>query len=245
MINYLKQQYGFYKLKRDFWKDFNSLVESQMKTSKRLLIDKNDILPCYWDNTNETDFDHHYVLHTAWANRKISELKPSKHIDISSSLFFCTSLSAFINVEFFDYRPANINLSNLKMGSADLTNLHFESESIESLSCLHTVEHIGLGRYGDPIDYDGDLKAIKELKRVVAKGGSILFVVPVGKPKIIFNAHRIYSYEQIIDYFKGFVLKEFSLITDDDQGGQLIINASSDLSDKQNYGCGCFMFKKE
>ena len=86
------------------------------------------------------------------------------------------------------------------MGSADLTQLHFESESIESLSCLHTVEHIGLGRYGDPIDYDGDLKAIRELKRVVVKGGSILFVVPVGKPKIIFNAHRIYSYEQIINY---------------------------------------------
>ena len=65
MINFLKQKYGFYKLKRNFWKDFNSLIESQMKTSKRLIIDKNDILPCFWDNTSETVFDHHYVLHTA------------------------------------------------------------------------------------------------------------------------------------------------------------------------------------
>ena len=91
---------------------------------------------------------------------------------------------------------------------------------------MHTIEHIGLGRYGDPIDYDGDLKAIKELKRVIKIGGSIIIVVPVGKPKIIFNAHRIYSYDQIISYFNGFKLKEFSLITDSNKGGELLFNAT-------------------
>ena len=51
--------------------------------------------------------------------------------------------------------------------------------------------------YLSPIDPEGDLKAVKELSRVVTKGGSLLFVVPVGKPRIQFNAHRIYSYKKI------------------------------------------------
>ena len=67
---------------------------------------------------------------------------------------------------------------------------------------------------GDPIDPEGDLKAITELKRVVKKGGSILFVVPVGKPKIMFNAHRISDPTMILNYFSGFELRNFSLVTD-------------------------------
>lgn len=107
---------------------------------------------------------------------------------------------------------------------------------------MHTVEHIGLGRYGDHIDPNGDLKAMNELTRVVATGGSFLFVVPVGKPKIEFNAHRIYSYGQIMSYFSKLTLKEFSLVTD---SGKFIENATSKDSDAQAYGCGCFWFIKK
>jgi hypothetical protein len=109
---------------------------------------------------------------------------------------------------------------------------------------MHVIEHIGLGRYGDPIDPDGDIKSINELKRVVAPGGSVLFVVPVGRPKIEFNAHRIYSYEQIIGYFSGMELKEFSLVPDNYVETGLIVNADPSLVQHQTWGCGCFWFKK-
>ena len=244
MINYLKQQFGLLKLKKAFWEEFNFLKKSDKTKGERLSLEKENIMPCYWDKTINTDFDHHYVLHTAWASRKVLQIAPKKHIDIASSLYFCTSVSSFVPVEFYDYRPAKIELTNLTTGKGDLTNLHFDSNSIESLSCMHTVEHIGLGRYGEPLDYDGDLKAIAELKRVVKKGGHLLFVVPVGKPKIVFNAHRIYAYEQILKYFEGFDIVEFSLITDDEKSGQLIVNASPDLAAEQEYGCGCFLLKK-
>ncbi|HET6990698.1 MAG TPA: DUF268 domain-containing protein, partial [Bacteroidia bacterium] len=148
-------------------------------------------------------------------------------------------------VKFYDYRPARLDLDNLTSEPADLTNLNFPDNSIASLSCLHTVEHVGLGRYGDPIDYDGDLKAIAELKRVVKPGGSLLFVTPVGKSKVMFNAHRIYSYDQVLDYFEGFELKEFSLVPDNEKDGGLIQNSTKEMSDKQNYGCGCFWFVKK
>jgi hypothetical protein len=106
---------------------------------------------------------------------------------------------------------------------------------------MHTIEHIGLTRYGDKLDNEGDLKAISELKRVVSENGNLLIVVPIGKPKIIFHAHRIYSYSQIISYFDGFSLKNFSLITDSND----FINPSTELeANKQNYGCGCFWFVK-
>lgn len=109
---------------------------------------------------------------------------------------------------------------------------------------MHVVEHIGLGRYGDPLDYNGDLKAINELIRVLQPGGNLLFVVPIGAPVIMFNAHRIYSYSQIISYFDQLDLKEFSLIPDNGAEVGIIENASEDLANKQRYACGCFWFKK-
>jgi hypothetical protein len=109
---------------------------------------------------------------------------------------------------------------------------------------MHVVEHIGLGRYGDTISPDGDLVAMNELSRVLAVNGDLLFVVPLGQPKVVFNAHRIYSYQQIIDCFRALELVEFALIPDNPAQGGLITNASHDLADSQEYGCGCFWFKK-
>jgi SAM-dependent methyltransferase len=210
----------------------------------RFTIPFNNIYPCIKDKTLTTGFDRHYVFHTAWAARVVKEIYPKKHIDISSSLYFCSLLSAFIPIEFYDYRPANLDLSNLTCLHADLLKLPFATDSVPSISCMHTVEHIGLGRYGEPIDPDGDLKAIEELKRVTTKGGSLIFVVPVGKPRIAWNAHRIYSYEQIISAFQGFTLKEFSLIPEHESRGGLIRNANPELVKNEDYGCGCFWFIK-
>lgn len=109
---------------------------------------------------------------------------------------------------------------------------------------MHTIEHIGLGRYGDTVDPDGDIKAIRELQRVVKPGGSILFVIPIGKPKIQFNAHRIYSYDMIMEFFQGFELANFSLIPDNASDTGIINNATREQSNEQKYGCGCFWFKK-
>ncbi|MGA2296495.1 MAG: DUF268 domain-containing protein [FCB group bacterium] len=210
--------------------------------SKRFSLKFLDFYPCLFDKTENTTFDAHYIYHPAWAARILAQYKPKVHIDISSTIAFCTMLSAFINTKFYDFRPAKLDLDNLSSDHADLLSLPFDNDSIESLSCMHVVEHIGLGRYGDPLNYDADLKAISELSRVVATGGNLLFVVPVGKnAKILFNAHRIYTYKQIIDYFNGFDLMEFSLVSDN---GDFLRNASQKLSDEQIYGCGCFWFKK-
>ncbi len=200
--------------------------------------------PLLFDITKNTQFDTHYVYHSAWAARIISLRKPSKHIDISSNLYFIGIVSAFVPVEFYDYRPANLALTGIQSGFADLYKLPFKTDSISSLSCMHVVEHVGLGRYGDKLDPDGDIRAVEELKRVLAPGGSLLFVVPVGKPRIMFNAHRIYAYDMVLDMFSDVRLKEFSLIPDDALEAGIIQNASREQANGQKYGCGCFHFQK-
>lgn len=204
-----------------------------------------DRYPCLLDNTTNTDFDRHYVYHTAWAARVVRDINPSKHVDIASSLHFSTIVSAFINVDFYDYRPAKLDLDNIDSLHGDLMGLPFEDGAVKSLSCMHVIEHVGLGRYGDPLDFEGDLKAIKELVRVLKPGGHLLFVTPVGRPRIMFNAHRIYSFEQIISYFHVLKLREFSLVPDNPSNGSFIRNADPALVKEQAYGCGCFHFVKE
>jgi SAM-dependent methyltransferase len=209
----------------------------------RFPIDLRDFHPQIKDKTVTTNFDRHYVYHTAWAVRKVAAINPAYHVDISSLLHFSGMLSAFVPVRFYDYRPADINLSNLTSEHADLLKLPFADNSIVSLSCMHTVEHVGLGRYGDPIDPDGDLKAIKELIRVLQPGGNLLFVVPVGRPHIEYNAHRVYSYAQVIEYFSDLELREYYLIPE--ASGAPIINATAEQTAKENYACGCFWLVKK
>jgi hypothetical protein len=220
-------------------------TKGEKGASERFYISLRNIYPCINDRTPTTSFDRHYIFHTAWASRKVKEINPTLHTDISSSLYFCSIVSAFIPVNFYDYRPAQLNLSNLQSKHADLAKLPFEDNSIESISCMHTIEHVGLGRYGDPIDPNGDLKAVRELIRVTRPGGSILFVVPIGGiAEIQFNAHRIYTYDVIVDYFNALHLVEFSLIPGDESRGGIMTHAKKEDADKELYGCGCFWFRK-
>lgn len=200
--------------------------------------------PRLGDNTTNTHFSRHYIYHPAWAARIISKINPKKHIDISSTLHFSTIVSAFIHIDFYDYRPAKLNLTNITSKHANLLSLDFPNNSIKSLSCMHTIEHIGLGRYGDEINPKGDIKAFSELERVLAPEGDLLIVVPIGKPKILFNAHRIYSYKQVLNALPKLKLKEFSLIPDKNFNNDIIYNTSEEIANKQKYGCGCFWFTK-
>jgi len=236
-----KSLYSYFCFASEFLR-FKKLTGAGLQ---RFTVNWKDRYPCLTDKTSETSFDRHYIYHPAWAARILAQTKPSCHVDISSSLHFCSIVSAFIPVRFYDYRPAVLGLGNLEAEHADLLSLPFPDCSIKSLSCMHVIEHVGLGRYGDPLDPDGDLKAIAELKRVLALGGDLLFVVPVGKPaRVMYNAHRIYQYEQILDYFNKMELKEFALIPDAASEGGLVRNAQKQQADQQKYGCGCFWFRK-
>jgi hypothetical protein len=208
--------------------------------------------PVLWKNRNpflkektaQSGFDRHYIYHTAWAARMVRQANPAFHVDISSSLYFCSIVSAFVPVRFYEFRPPDLVLSNLSTGPADLNALPFESGSVASLSCMHVVEHAGLGRYGDQLDPSGDLSAIAELTRVLAPAGSLLFVVPLGRPLLRFNSDRTYSYGQIVEYFKGLTLVHYAFIPQSFANGPMVEDPPQETRDCGREGCGCFMFTK-
>jgi SAM-dependent methyltransferase len=195
------------------------------------------------DRTAQTPFDRHYIYHTAWALRQLQKHKPRLHVDIASSLYFVALGSAFVPMRHLDYRVPLLALDNLACDAGDLMSLPFADNSIESLSCMHVIEHVGLARYGDPLDPLGDIKAANELSRVLAHDGRFLFAAPVGRARVCFNGHRIYSFEMVCELFRELEIAEWALIPGEPPDG-LVENAAPELINQQRYGCGCFVFRK-
>jgi SAM-dependent methyltransferase len=241
VLSFLNQQRSEQVLST-FREEFDRFV-GLVGNDPRLQVSPDDINPQLSDRGSVTPIDRHYTYHPAWAARVLARTRPSKHVDISSIVSFCAIVSAFVPVEFYDFRPAPVELDGLYAGAADLTRLPFASDSIASLSCMHVIEHIGLGRYGDPLDPDGDLKAIGELVRVLAPGGDLLVATPVGRPRVAFNAHRVYDHEAFARYFAPLELVEFAFIEERGEGG-LIVAPSPERVRTESYGCGCFWFRK-
>ena len=105
------------------------------------------------------------------------------------------------------------------------------------MSCLHVAEHIGLGRYGDPLDPAGTRKAAGELQRVLAPGGQLLFSLPVGRPRVDFNAHRVHDPHRVRALFPELELAEFAGV---DDAGRFARDRTLDELADQTYACGMF-----
>jgi SAM-dependent methyltransferase len=198
--------------------------------------------PCLGDSNASIPFEPHYFYHPAWACRVLREIAPRHHVDISSIVGFAGMFSAFCPTTYYEYQPPEITLADLTVGKVDLSALPFASGSLPSLSCMHVIEHIGLGRYGDALDADGDVRAARELARVLAPGGHFLLVTPMAEvPRLEFNAHRVYSYRAVLDLFPDLVVREFALVQDGHRRG-LIRHADPSLLAGQRFACGCFHF---
>jgi SAM-dependent methyltransferase len=201
-----------------------------------------DTAPQLGDDTSLTPFDRHYFYQDIWAFRKIKESGVEAHVDVGSRIDLIGFLSVICRVRFVDIRPLVVDLPNFQCVSGSILDLPMENDSIPSLSCLHVAEHIGLGRYGDPLDPHGTRNACRELARVLAPGGNLYFSLPVGKPRLCFNAHRIHAVEQILEYFRGLNLVEFSGIGDD---RRFVTNIAPDTFQNADYACGLFHFTKK
>lgn len=214
----------------------------QLKLLNKLDKNKNfkiiEYYPCLFDNLEYTPVEPVYFFQDSWGARKISEMKPKHHYDIGSSVKTMSILSQFVPITMIDIRPIELELPNLFFQKGSILELPFEDNSIDSLSALCVVEHIGLSRYGDPLDPFGSEKAIKELKRVLKNGGILLFSVPVdSENKIYFNAHRAFTRDYIIELFSDMELIEEKYI----YGTKMYNNYDS----SKGFGTGLYMFRKK
>jgi hypothetical protein len=212
-----------------------------MRTAGAQKISMLDMQPCLGDWSTYTPFDAHYFYQGAWLARLLSGAKPVQHVDIGSSALTMSVLSAWVNTIFMDYRPLKASLPGLVSVSGDILRLPFEDDSVNSLSCLHVIEHIGLGRYGDPLDPHGSSKAAQELQRVMKQGSKLFLSLPIGRERVCFNAHRVHLPDSVVKMFSGLKLVEFSYV--DDEGRLMEYRIPSSASHLQ-YGCGLFVFEK-
>ena len=200
-----------------------------------------DADPKLTDRVGVAPFDPHYFRQDIWAARQVAALAPDRHVDVGSRIELVGFLTVICPVTFVDIRPLEVEVTDLHMLAGSILDLPFEDRSIPSLSCLHVAEHIGLGRYGDPLDPDGSRRAAAELQRVLAPGGELLFSGPVGAPRVCFNAHRVHDPLTVLEWFDELDLVGFAGIDDDSRFSTEI--APADLRG-QRYACGMYRFRR-
>lgn len=182
--------------------------------------------------------------------RKVFENNPVRHIDIGSRIDgFVAHVASFRAIEIFDIRPQVSSVKNITFSQADLTKLDDKlRECCDSISSLHAIEHFGLGRYGDPIDVNGHLKAIENIHAMLKPNGTFYFSVPIGPQRIEFNEQRVFSVAYLLRILSDkFKVVNFNYVDDD---GDLSENApltDENIASNFNchwYGCGIFELKK-
>lgn len=145
-----------------------------------------------------------YFFQDQLVARWIHDATPTRHVDVGSRIDgFIGSLSVFREVEVIDIRPQPEAVHHVKFHQLDLMEELPDAwiGATDSLSCLHTIEHFGLGRYGDSIDPSGHIKGLEQLKRMVAPGGMLYLSTPIGPQRVEFNAHRIFAPETFLSWF--------------------------------------------
>ncbi|MBP6858737.1 MAG: DUF268 domain-containing protein [Candidatus Pacebacteria bacterium] len=221
---------------RSFFKDFKAY--KVLPRNEHWKLQESDLYPCIYDKTETHTMDPVYFYQDAWCAGKVFANKPVHHWDIGSQAHMIGIISQFVPTTMIDIRPLTLtSLKNLHFVTGSVLDLPFKDGEIRSLSSICVLEHIGLGRYGDPIDQFGSEKAFAEMKRVLAPDGDLYISVPVdAENKVFFNAHRAFTRDYVLELFKGLMLAEEKYI----YGDKIM-----DLYDAQKgFGTGLYHFKK-
>jgi hypothetical protein len=207
--------------------------------------------PCLHDwfeegGTSKSD----YFWQDLYVARKIHAAAPPRHVDVGSRLDgFVAHVAAFREIEVFDIRPITTLIPGIQFRQADLTEpCDAYSDYCESLSCLHALEHFGLGRYGDPIDAQGHLKGLVNMVSMLKPGGTLYLSIPIGIERVEFNAHRIFNPVVFVDIAAttGLTLKDFAWF-EPEQNIVVSKDISHDLKclGERSHNLGIFTFVKQ
>jgi len=190
----------------------------------------------------------HYFHQDLMVAQKIFLSNPERHVDIGSRVDgFVAHVASFREIELFDIRPLKAKVKNVTFRVQDLLELPDDlHDYADSVSCLHALEHFGLGRYGDPIDPEGHARGFNNLIKLTKRGGMLYVSVPVGRKRVVFNAHRVLAPNDLIGLAADkLALESYSYV---DDHGDLRVGEDFQrlIADSENlgYGLGIFEFRK-
>lgn len=197
-----------------------------------------------YDNSGSAN--GHYFHQDLLVAQKIFEAKPEKHVDIWSRVdWFIAHVASFRKIEIFDIRPLHDKqIHNIHFTQCDLMgDCSHLKDATSSISCLHTIEHFGLGRYGDNIDSNWHLKWLDNLFHILKQWWKFYFSTPIWPQRIEFNAHRVFSLQYLLSLFSWkYDIKSFSYV-DDAWDLHKNIELTKELIENNCnciYGCGIF-----
>lgn len=198
------------------------------------------LYPCLDDRFQQSgSATGHYFHHDFLAARRVFENVPSRHVDVGSRLDgFVAHVASFRSIEVIDIRPQHARIQNIEFIQADFSKPlpdHLR-EYCDSVSSLSAIEHFGLGRYGDPIDFNAYVTGIENLYGLLKAGGKLYFSVPIGPQRVEFNAHRVFSMAYLLSLFEErFEVDRCSFI---DDRGDLHVNIDLTAGAlRANLGC--------
>ena len=208
----------------------------KMESNQEYKLSTADLFPRIFDKTVTHEIDPVYFIQGCWCARKVFKASPRSHVDVGSQALMVGIISQYTPTTMVDIRPLSLSMPGLSFIKGDITSLPFKNNEIDSLSSICVIEHIGLGRYGDPLDQFGTEKAATELSRVLAKNGNLYISVPVdAESKTYFNAHRAFTRNRVLALFPSLTLIEESYIY-----GRDIVPSY----DGSRFGTGLYHLKK-
>ncbi len=187
----------------------------------------------------------HYFHQDLLVATLVQQANPIRHLDVGSRIDgFVAHVASFREVEVIDIRPlGDTGHPRIRFMQADLMNVPSHLVGIcDSLSCLHALEHLGLGRYGDPIDPEGHRKGFRNLHRLLAPSGILYLSFPIGESGVHFNAHRVFAPAEPLEWARGlFELLRFDFV---DDAGALHREQSPTHLPALHYGCGIYTLRR-
>jgi hypothetical protein len=205
------------------------------------------LIPYYEDKQDNAGIlGFHYFYQDLYVAQRIYRNNPDRHIDIGSSISgFVAHVASYRKIEVYDIRPLNHPISNVKFKQFNIMQLPEEEIGCtDSISCLHALEHFGLGRYGDPISYDGYLSGFLNIHKMLKKNGKFYFSVPLGKQRVEFHAHRVFSLKYLLELIAPhYEIDAFSYIDDNNVFYENAVISNEKIAN--NCGClfGCAIFE--
>lgn len=187
----------------------------------------------------------HYFYQDLHVAQRIFLHNPATHADVGSRIDgFVAHVASFRKIDVYDVRPLETAIPNVSFYQADMMQADTVKEaSVDSLSCLHALEHFGLGRYGDPISFEGYLTGFNTMTRMLKKGGRMYLSVPIGPQRIEFHAHRVFS----VEYLQKMVAEHYEIVQFSyiDDNNVFYPNVTLTPENAGNnfgciYGCGIF-----